>query len=312
MAIQITNNTTKKQYLIRLLIICALIASTIALIFVIVKTQHKNNNKNNKNICKITSVVSNINYQYLDIQNLLQLWDLSSEWNVCEYIYGKELATLNVTNQNVLKVMYPRNSYNPSGNIFGGIHFYAQPSVFPTREISFNYSVNFDQNFDWVKGGKLPGVYIGQTGANGGTHLDNGSSYRIMWRARGRAEAYIYVPQQLDTYYKLPNLIVNNDGAYGDSVWRGLFNFNTETWNNVSMYIKLNTFTGNNIPNYDGILMLTVNNVTLSFNQMLWASTQDMLINGLMMQSFFGGCCPDWATPFDQNIYFKDFSVGKY
>ena len=43
----------------------------------------------------------------------------------------------------------------------------------------------------------------------------------------------------LDNYYKLPNSIINDGGTFGNSVWRGLFNFKLNSWNTVSIYIKL-------------------------------------------------------------------------
>jgi hypothetical protein len=67
----------------------------------------------------------------------------------------------------VLRVAYPVGSYAPvgtkseSGKV-GGVEFVSDPNngVF-YDEALLTYDLLFDQNFDWVKGGKLPGIYGG-------------------------------------------------------------------------------------------------------------------------------------------------------
>ena len=61
---------------------------------------------------------------------------------------------------------YPKGSINPKGTIKGGFGFYltgpsdnAWAKRFETaKEVTFGYSVCFDNGFDWAKGGKLPGI----------------------------------------------------------------------------------------------------------------------------------------------------------
>ena len=92
----------------------------------------------------------------------------------------------------VLQVTYPEGSFSHDT---GGAQLYTLWNT--TDGSSFNtmmvtYEVAFDAGFDWVKGGKLPGLRGGlnSSGCSGGNKsngLDCFSS-RIMWRADGLGE----------------------------------------------------------------------------------------------------------------------------
>jgi hypothetical protein len=61
-----------------------------------------------------------------------------------------------------LKAHYPAGSWNPQGNPKGGLSFYApgpaDVNLETAQEVIFSYSVLFPEGFDFVKGGKLPGL----------------------------------------------------------------------------------------------------------------------------------------------------------
>jgi hypothetical protein len=67
-------------------------------------------------------------------------------------------------NDKVLKVKYPAGSVsNRPGLMKGGTGFYVYP--FGTQKVShaiFEYDVLFPKDFDFVKGGKLPGMFGGR------------------------------------------------------------------------------------------------------------------------------------------------------
>ena len=62
------------------------------------------------------------------------------------------------------EAFYPRGSVNPTNSIPGGFGFYLSgPPGFraglkTANEVLFSYSVMFDEDWDFVKGGKLPGL----------------------------------------------------------------------------------------------------------------------------------------------------------
>ena len=236
----------------------------------------------------------------LSVAELVTMWKTSPNWHIVDTTYGNKLIS-NVND--TLVVRYPKRSYNPSGPIRGGFQFYASPSVFPTMKVKFSYQVLFPKKFNWVKGGKLPGIWIGSIGANGGEHIDNGASFRLMWRDKGELEAYVYVPTNQSTnFIDKTQAITNNE--YGVSLWRGRFNITAGSWTNISLVVVMNTATDK----YDGVISLTVNNITTTFDQMYWGDSH-LDIAGLMMHTFFGGSDSSWATTTDQTVSFKNFQV---
>jgi hypothetical protein len=231
-------------------------------------------------------------------------WVDTQPWNVIKYSYGRE--NWKTLDNNTVQVTYPKGSFSPSAPIPGGFLFYAQPrSVFPTEEVYLTYKVKMgdDTSFNWVRGGMLPGLWIGELGAWDANKITNGASFRMMWRSGGQAEAYVYAGKQESEFYSLPGYVDND--PFGESVQRGFSKFVAGQWNDVVMRVKLNS------PGVaDGILEVSVNDKTFSFEKMMWRQTgMDMKINGIIMNSFFGGSDVTWATPTEQYVYFSSFAA---
>lgn len=102
----------------------------------------------------------------------------------------------------VLRVTYPEGSFSHDT---GGAQFYSlwnttDGSSFETMMVS--YELAFDSDFDWVKGGKLPGLRGGlnSTGCSGGNQADGLSCFstRLMWRKDGAGEGmYVNLPLRI-------------------------------------------------------------------------------------------------------------------
>ncbi len=106
-------------------------------------------------------------------------------------------ATPRATSGSVLSIFYPRNSYTPSELPVGGTQFYAQTPFDLSRatSVTLNYSVFFPASYDFVQGGKLPGLYGGDEGCGGGNTAQSCWSTRMAWRTNGTGELYAYLPQ---------------------------------------------------------------------------------------------------------------------
>ena len=259
------------------------IGSVIILVAVPTIIALSSNNKKNE-----TTTV----YGEYSVSDLLTNWERSKRWNIVDYTYGK-LNTEYVQNE-TLRAHYPQGSFQNTG----GFKFYSKFRD-TNDNVCLYYRVKFPLDFNWVKGGKLPGLYIGEMGASGGKHISTGFSYRLMWRQNGIAEAYLYVPEnQTQEYY---NQVITND-EYGHSLWRGRFRFVKERWNDIIMCVNLN------MPN-NGSISLKINNSTMSFYNMFWRTDENQKINGLMMHSFFGGSNIEWAPDKDTYIDFSSFSI---
>lgn len=92
----------------------------------------------------------------------------------------------------LIRVLYPAHSVNPAKSPVGGASFYASPIELSfATNVSLQYSIFFPAGFNWVRGGKLPGLYGGRTGCSGGAEAEDCFSTRLMWRAKGAGELYL-------------------------------------------------------------------------------------------------------------------------
>jgi hypothetical protein len=133
--------------------------------------------------------------------------------------------------QSALIANYPAGTFHYSASTGHGYSFYTAGShnnvlVSGAKEVLFSYSIYFQDGFQFVKGGKLPGLY-------GGTSLDNAKSCsggrqdsrdscfsaRLMWRTNGMGEIYNYYPQAVyqNTGYCNTQPLSKCDTTYGDS-----------------------------------------------------------------------------------------------
>lgn len=54
----------------------------------------------------------------------------------------------------------------------------------------------FTSEFEFVKGGKMPGMYGGKMGCGGGVNAAEQGCFsaRLMWRREGEGTVYLYAP----------------------------------------------------------------------------------------------------------------------
>lgn len=216
-----------------------------------------------------------------------------------------------------MKAHYPKGSYNFGHNPQGGFSFYApgpdSVDLSTAKEATFGYSVFFPEGFDFQKGGKLPGLYGGNSdeeaiGCSGGRRSSACFSARLMWRGEGDGEFYTYLPPSFDENQKVCNVKPLSDcnPTYGASVGRGSFTFATGQWTTVSERVRLN-----DVGKANGELQLFVNGKSVvNVSGLVLRDSSAGKIRGMQMQTFFGGSSPDFATPKDQDVYFSDFSVS--
>lgn len=249
--------------------------------------------------------------------------DPSNEWNIIKIGHGGKdksdglYSIIDYQGDQTLKINYPKGSFKPSADPIGGIGFYASPApVFPEKSgtVTLSYDIYFDESFGPVKGGKLTGLFIGEPGASGGRKSNDKASARMMWRTADgsdkiNAEVYVYISSDQDPSYKdIPNLVANP--KFGDSLWRGDLKFKVGQWNRVVLSVKLNTFDGNRA-NKDGKLYVSINDISKSFDKLVYVEDKSVSIEGITTDTFFGGGDDSWATPNDTSVYMKNFVVTK-
>ncbi|KAJ8468833.1 hypothetical protein ONZ45_g17099 [Pleurotus djamor] len=142
----------------------------------------------------------------------------------------------------VLQLLYPANSINPGNQPQGGAEFYAQPiDMASADKVALEYSVFFPADFDFVLGGKLPGIYGGHVTCSGGNNAKSCFSTRLMWRRGGVGELYLYAPKDKQTKALCSDAQSVCDATYGFSIGRGSFTWVKGGWTHIRQTVGLNT-----------------------------------------------------------------------
>ena len=230
------------------------------------------------------------------------------------------------TNEPVMRIGYPKGAWSPGGSKSGGVLFFAYPyksdtitkdNPFSTQGATLEYDVYIPPDFDFVKGGKLPGLAGGRSngrGCGGGNDPDLCFSCRIMWRRDGMGEVYIYAPEgkqgknfcskyQNCNGREFPCTVCNY--KKGVSFGRGSFKFDKGKWHRISLSIVLND------PNKaNGYVELQVNGrKVLSYDEMRWRTTNKVKVEAIDFASWFGGSDASWSPPRDTYTLIKNMKA---
>jgi hypothetical protein len=198
----------------------------------------------------------------------------------------------------ILRVSYPKGSWSPrntmkSGIDVGGMGFRATCGIEPQDKLHLRYYVRFPTGFQFVKGGKLPGLYGGK-GNSGGKQPNgrDGFSVRLMWRRNGDGEVYAYLP--------------HTKNKWGTSIGRSNWRFEPGQWYLIEEAVTLNT-----PGKADGQIRLWVSeNLVVEQTELTFRDIPKLKIDGIMFSTFFGGNDKSWATPVTTYVDFADFALS--
>ena len=190
-----------------------------------------------------------------------------------------------------LRVLYPRGGVGSSA---GGALW--KMSVGRFDDLYCSYYVRFASDFDFVRGGKLPGLAGGaaNTGGRKPSGID-GWSARMMWRARGEVVQYVYH--------------VDQPTIYGDDFrWDrgGQRFFRPGTWHRVEHRIAMNA------PGQrDGIVQGWFDGaLALDRRDVRFRDVDAFAIDAFAFSTFFGGDDPTWAPEKDEYVTFDRFVIA--
>eukprot|EP01084_Bolivina_argentea_P237568 399237_1 len=230
----------------------------------------------------------------------------------------------------VMQVTYPANTYASAS----GTGFLARPLGNDTAydTLCINYYVAFASNFDWVLGGKLPGLF-GDLGPDSegeacrGGQQPNGTncfSTRMMWRPQGEGEVYAYVLQphpgskdctSSSNQYPTSQLqcCIECNGNDGESIGRGMFYMNravnglnkNKIYNQITQQITMN-----DVGSINGVINAWHNSVhRIAFNGTEYRTDNTLKVRGIEFSTFFGGGSASYATPITTQAWFGNFSL---
>ena len=188
-----------------------------------------------------------------------------------------------------LRITYPADEYGPSA---GGVQFKVLFSD-AYDEVYLRYRLRFGDDFEWVKGGKLPGL-IGGSAPTGCKDDDTGFSARMMWRVDGLPVQYLYYPTKIES--------CGDDFPYevgGDAV-----SFTPGVWHTVEHRIVMNDPGSSN-----GVMQAWIDGeLALDIQDFAWRGQgSTYAVDGLYFSTFYGGGDTSWAPSSEQTIDYDDF-----
>jgi len=190
-----------------------------------------------------------------------------------------------------VEVTYPAGSSAPSSGKGGGAQAKLAIAAGSSDDATLTYQLRFPVGFDWVKGGKLPGLCGGKcwTGSDNGP---GGWAARLMWRTGGAGEVL---------------LSDATTSGYGSDLGLGDWHFAADgQWHTLTEHVHLNTAgeaDGYIDVTYDGMTVAQLTGITFR------AAGDTDQIDSLMFSTFFGGHDSSWAPPTTTTIDFAKFSV---
>ncbi|KNC79829.1 hypothetical protein SARC_07789 [Sphaeroforma arctica JP610] len=217
------------------------------------------------------------------------------------------------TSENIMKVPILAGTY--AGDQEGsGSQFYTNQldSLWGLLAATLEYEVYFDDDFDFAKGGKLPGVHGGDRSCSGGYKARGNDCFstRLMWRENGEGEAYLYLPMALQSDNFCEKCSGYSKGTTCDemtycSLNRASFSFIKGQWNKIKMQVWMNTD-----GNQDGYWNLFHNEkLVMNENSLTYRIDDSVPLSGMFFSTFFGGGSSDYAPDYDTHIDFKGFRL---
>jgi len=225
-------------------------------------------------------------------------------WNI-DKVNMKKSVVSTFHGKKVVQVVYDKNSGTSANPGIGGFSFVAVPDGLDKNAIAFSWDVLYPKGFDYSRGGKHGGVFIGHGAASGYEHSPTGSSNRIMWQQNGGVIDYIYPPSDLKQ--KIPGLDPEGHGiGFFENDFKNALKY--DVWNRIELGTKMNTFK-NGVPQLDGESYVIVNGKKEVLKGINWSRRPDLMINRFDFSTFFGGPLP---SPKNQFCYFTNFQMKKY
>ena len=227
----------------------------------------------------------------------VELWKRS--WPNCESEDGVAAGRLSITRRDGVHRWHVDYKVGEIGPENGGVGW--RYPIASRESATLSYQLRFSPDFDWVKGGKLPGLSGGPENVTGGRPADgrNGFSCRVMWRKEGRGEAYVYHKNQA--------------GKYGDSFpFPADFRFPTDVDLRVRMSVEMNA-----PGRRDGTLRVWVmptgaskDRLVVERRDMEWRSVTDFAVDSIQFETFHGGGDRTWAPTRPCWTEFHSLAVG--
>jgi hypothetical protein len=234
---------------------------------------------------------------------------LTAELGYKDVVSGPEHASVVVdpVHGNTLQVLYAAGSgSNPCVDSkectsVGGLAFRLPlPGGSAITSAVLSYWLKIEPTFQWVKGGKLPGLCGNDCSTGGDAVFPDRFSIRYMWRGGPAAEVYSYLTNPPNSGYGL-------DMGLGKWHWQ-----NDGQWHRVQEELILNS-----AANKDGIIRVWYDTPTTAppvfeekdltyYDRVKFPA---LGIDTFIFSTFHGGHDRSWSPSKDAHAFFADFQV---
>lgn len=189
---------------------------------------------------------------------------------------GAQAGVVSVING--YSVTYPGNKFGV--DVVSGVPT-SYVKIPAAKEYWLDYQVWFENDWQWVKGGKLPGLVGGSHTSGCKDIVPDGWSARFMWHENGGGHFYYYHQ--------------NRQSGCGDTRdFSGGMAFKKMAWNRITEHVIVNE-----IGKSDGSAQAWLNGVKVTeMSGIKWRGSvgaNTALIDNVSLQTFYGGSTSDWS-----------------
>jgi len=233
-----------------------------------------------------------------DVKDFIGDWENKPRRGVKE----KRCKIVKKNKDKVLEITIPKDTES-NGGAFWRLNFPKN-----LTDVTFEYDIMFGKKFNFVRGGKLPGL-AGGTAPGGGSKDKDGFSARLMWRAINFRDKHFQVKDPyrayLVQYLYYPDKDTRKwgkDFEYRNKAGRIFVRGNK--WYNIKMRIKLSQN-----PKKKDTILAWVNGKEVLNNKLNLRKKKSYGINQVMFSLFFGGNDETWHTKKEEKVFFRKFEV---
>ena len=230
----------------------------------------------------------------------------ASAWYAMEKNGGANASIVNdSTHGKVLRLRYPAGCLGPNDNPLACAGQVKEPLPFAADTLWLSYDVQFEPGFEFVRGGKLPGLCGGKCYTGGDRPAKgDGWSACVMWRKNGRAVQYMYFVEQTSKYgddcpWNLGGRIPQKKFILG-------------SWHRIVSVVSLNSVSREGTGDRNGSVKTWMDGeLVLNLDTLRLRDYASQKIDQFYLSTFHGGNTEEWSPSHDSFVRFDNFIVSK-
>lgn len=226
--------------------------------------------------------------------------DYRSDWNMSSGGTLSEIEVFDIISENdsyfkkFWRGYLEQGKYQPANQGW----YWNSPFSKTHKELYFSYDIRFKPGFEWVLGGKIPGIGGGKLVSGVKPSITDGFSVRLMWKDNGKLVFYVYHQDQ--------------QIIFGDSYYWKDFSFISGKWYNITFRVVLNTV-NNDVGLKDGIIEGFIDGKLMyQKSDLRFRNLASIELDKMIISAFFGGNDEAWASTRDEWIDTDNYVAYTY